>query len=376
MQIGDLPTPALVLDRSKLERNAAAMSARAHAAGVDLRPHMKTSKSWRVAEIATAGHSGGITVSTLAEADYFLEHGFPDITYAVCITPSKLDRVAALQKRGARLKLLTDSAVATRALADRAAALGADFSMLIELDSGEHRTGVGRDRDGGELLAIADAMRGTRLELHGVLTHAGHSYGATTIAEVKRIAEGERQCVVEAAEQLQANGHVCRVVSTGSTPTAVHAESFAGLTEIRPGVYLFGDLAQVGRRSCSADQIAVSVLATVLSHRPEHGRLLIDAGGLALSKDTSAQSYAPNTGYGWVLDELGERRIGDLYVATADQEHGFVEGTNVPFDALPIGSRVRVLPNHACMTAAAYSNYAVVDGGNEVVDTWDRTGGW
>jgi D-serine deaminase-like pyridoxal phosphate-dependent protein len=374
MQLGDLPTPALILDRTKLSRNIEDMSARAHAADVELRPHMKTAKSARVAELATAGHSGGITVSTLAEAEYFLDRGFTDITYGVCVAPAKLERAAALQHRGADLKLLTDGEEAVAAVGERAKALGVNFPMLIELDSGEHRTGV--NTEGDELLSIADRMRGSPLVLIGVLTHAGHSYHAQNTNEVTRIAEDERLCVVRAAQRLREAGHGCRVVSAGSTPTAVHAKSFDGLTEIRPGVYMFGDLAQVGRGSCSSDRIAVSVLATVISHRPEHSRLMIDAGGLALSKDTSAQTYAPNTGYGWVLDELGEKRVGDLYVATADQEHGFVEGTRIPFDQYPVGSRVRVLPNHACMTAAAYREYAVVDGGREIVDVWDRTVGW
>lgn len=356
----DLPTPALVLDRARLERNTRFMSSRARDAGVDLRPHLKTAKSAEVAALATAGHSGGITVSTLTEAAYFVERGFTDITYAVCMVPARLEAAARLQARGARLTLLTDDVQTARALCDRAAALGAEFGVLIEIDSGEHRTGVAEE--GPELLEIAQCLTdGSHVELAGVLTHGGHAYGCDSIAAIKQVAEDERRAVVDAAGRLRQAGYACSVVSAGSTPTAVHGESFDGLSEIRPGVYTFFDLAQVGLRSCEPGDIAISVLATVISHQPAHDRIVIDAGGLALSKDTSAGALVPDAGYGWVCDHRSAERIGDLRVALADQEHGYVEGSEIPYDALPIGSVVRVLPNHACMTAAAYDRYAVID---------------
>ena len=378
MKLDQLATPALVLDRRRLLRNTQAMSERARRAGIDLRPHLKTAKSARVAEVATRGHSGGITVSTLAEAEYFVAHGIVDITYAVCMVPDKLERAAELAARGARLTLLTDNAAVARELADRAAALGARFDVLIEIDSGEHRTGVAWDSD--HLLAIARALdQSSHLALAGVLTHAGQSYACESVAEIARVAEVERRAVVDAAARLREAGFSCNTVSAGSTPTAVHAESFAGLTEIRPGVYTFFDLAQAARRCCTPDDIAISVLATVISHQPEHRRLIIDAGGLALSKDTSAATLLPDTGYGWICDLHTCQRIGDLHVAIADQEHGYVTGHDIPYAQLPIGSRVRVLPNHACMTAAAYDRYAVIDSAEdslEIVEWWDRVNGW
>lgn len=370
----DVPTPALVLDRARLARNLDRMSARARAAGIDLRPHMKTAKSARVAELATAGHSGGITVSTLAEAAYFLDRGVRDITYAVCMVPSRLDQAAALQQRGARLSLITDDAAVVRALDARAQALGARCRVLIEVDSGKRRTGVAWD--GPALMDIARAIHAApSLELGGVLTHAGHSYDCTSIDQVKQVAEDERRAVVTAADRLRSAGFACETVSAGATPTAVHAASFDGLTEIRPGVYMFFDLAQLGRGSCSADDLALSVLCTVISHQREHGHIIVDAGGLALSKDTSAGDVVPDAGYGWVVDVASQARIGDLRVSRADQEHGFVQGSAIPYDALPVGSRVRILPNHACITAAAHGSYVVVDG-TQVVDRWDRVNGW
>ena len=378
MRLDDIPTPALVLDRARLQHNLAVMTARAQAAGVDLRPHLKTAKSAEVARLATAGHGGGITVSTLAEAAYFLAHGFSDVTYAVCMVPDKLTAVAALRERhpGAAIDLLIDSVSAARALAEATENGPYPHPVLIEVDSGEHRTGL--DPEAAALVEVAGVVRDAkRLSLKGVLTHGGHAYACRTANEVRAVAEEERRAVVRAAERLRAAGHACSVVSAGSTPTAVHATSFEGLTEIRPGVYMFFDLAQHGLGACKIDDIAVTVLATVISHRPEHGRLIIDAGGLALSKDTSAGAFFLNAGYGWVADAAHARPLGDLHVAVADQEHGYVKGESLVSlaDRLPIGSRVRVLPNHVCMTAAGYDDYVVVDG-VDVVGRWGRARGW
>lgn len=382
MSWSHLATPALLLDRTRLERNTSAMRERAAEAGVLLRPHMKTAKSARVAELATDPSFRGITVSTLAEAEYFARHGFTDITYAVCITPGKLERAAHIARagQGVRLTLITDNPRLIRELDRRALALGARFPVLIEIDCGEHRTGLCCESD--ELMALASALgKAHALELAGVLTHGGHSYACTDTAGIIAVAEQERAAVVRAAERLRAAGHPCDTVSAGSTPTAIRARDLSGLTEIRPGVYMFFDLAQYALGVCDWRDIAISVLATVIGHQPAHGRLIIDAGGLALSKDQSAAARLPATGYGWILDAAGDERIGDLHVAIADQEHGYVEGTDIPYDRLPVGSQVRVLPNHACMTAAAYDRYFVVRGGEgpdreQVVDAWGRITGW
>ncbi|MDJ0950545.1 MAG: alanine racemase [Alphaproteobacteria bacterium] len=376
MRIHDLPTPALILDRAVVARNTERMAARVAGTGVRLRPHMKTAKSARVAELATAGQFGGITVSTLAEARYFAAAGIRDLTYAVGMVPGKLAEAAAIQRDGARLTLLTDDPGAATALADKASELGERFDVLVEIDSGGHRGGVAPEAP--ELLAIARILdEAENLNLAGVLTHAGHSYHCQGVAEVKAVAEQERQAAVRAAARLGEAGLPCLTVSAGSTPTALHAESFEGLTEIRPGVYMLFDLDQVGLGSCAVEDIGISVLASVIGHQRPHNRINIDAGSLALSQDRSAEEFLPDVGYGWVMAPDGRTRIGDLHVAAVNQEHGMVAGASpLPFDALPVGARVRVLPNHACITAAAYDRYHVVDGGDEVIDVWDRVNGW
>ncbi len=375
MLLKDLQTPSLVLDRARLMRNVEAMSARMKRHGVELRPHLKTAKSADVARLATAGHRGGITVSTLNEAAYFARNGFRDITYAVGIVPGKLGEVAALQGDGARVGVITDSVEVAGAIGREAASLGARFDVLIEIESGGGRGGV--TPDDPALVEIARALDGARgVELRGVLTHAGHSYECRSVAEIEAVAEDERAAAVAAAERLRAAGLPCPVVSVGSTPTAVFARTLERVTEARPGVYMFFDLYQAGLGCCTRGDVALTVLASVIGHRPRLNRLLIDAGSLALSQDRSTRHQREDMGFGLVCGLSGEDTGDGLRVVHVNQEHGFVEAAGGVFNDLPVGAKVRVMPNHACMTAAAYDRYHVTDGGDEVVATWERTNRW
>ncbi len=377
MKLSELSTPALILDRPRLERNCERMATRMAGHGVSLRPHLKTAKSAAVAARATADQFGGITVSTLAEAGYFLAHGYKDITYAVGMTDRKLGEVARLHREGAQLRLLTDNVPTVVALGKGAEDLSVDLELLIEVDTGGLRGGVAPDDD--ELLAIAQAIDDNRrLLLAGVLTHAGHSYSCQGAQAVAAVAEQERAGVTRAAERLRQAGFSCPTVSAGSTPTAVHARSLEGVTEMRPGVYVFFDLDQVGIGACRQDDIALSVLATVIGHNPRAGRILIDAGALALSKDVSAQAFMDKVGYGRVCGAEDLRPIAGLYVAEVHQEHGLLAAATgtPPYELLPPGAQVRILPNHACITAAAHDRYFVVEEGDTIVDEWDRINGW
>ncbi|HEY6434935.1 MAG TPA: alanine racemase [Acetobacteraceae bacterium] len=365
MTLDDLPTPCLVLDRAILRRNIAATSAALARHDVPLRPHMKTAKSIDVARLALAGQPGGITVSTLAEAEYFSAHGINDILYAVGITPQKLDEVARLNADGADIAVITDDPAVASAIASHARPPRA----LIEIDTGEERGGLAPDD--AKLTEIA-ARLGPRLA--GVMTHAGHSYSGRTQADMARIAEAERAGVVRAAERLRAAGYTLPIVSMGSSPTALYAGSLDGVSEVRAGVYMFGDLFQAEIGTHGVEDIAVTVLASVIGHRP--GRLLVDAGGLALSKDRSTESAPKDYGFGLVLDMQGRRSYGEAIVRRAYQEHGVVEIDPArPID-LPVGAKVRIAPNHICMTAAAHDRYHVVDGDITVEAVWHRVNGW
>ena len=359
MTLDDLPTPCLVLDLAVLKRNLAMMQAAiARHPGVVLRPHLKTAKCREVAALAAPG-GGPITVSTLAEARY-LADGWPDQIYGVGITPRKLEAVASLNAAGAQVKVITDDVDAARAIA-------ADGRMdaLVEVDCGEHRGGV----EPADTLAVAQALGGS---FAGIFTHAGHSYAGRSLAQMAEVAEAERAAVVRAADALRAAGLAPRIVSMGSSPTALHATSLAGITEVRAGVYMFGDLFQEQLGTHPEGEIAVTVLASVIGRKPAQGVLLLDAGALAMSKDRSTQAAPRDDGFGLVLDLDGNRAFGHAVLHRAYQEHGVAS----PMPDLPVGGLLRVAPNHTCLTAAAFDRYHVVDGGREVVAVWERVNGW
>ena len=373
-EILSLPTPALLLDKSKLQANADRMRDRVDSLGVTLRPHVKTSKSIDVLRVLAGGRNVPITVSTLAEAAYFFERGVSDILYAVGIAPVKLPLVADLIRSGCTLRVILDSLEAAESLASFAASEGVAIEALIEVDTDGCRAGVAPDSE--LLIEIAQRLE-DRASLAGVMTHAGGSYSARTLGEFEAIAERERAGAVTAAERLRAAGHPISIVSVGSTPTIHYARTLDGVTEARVGVYAFGDLVQSELGTCAIDDIAISVLASVIGHNRDHGRVLIDAGFLALSRDRGTSDFPLDWGYGAVCDVSG-KLVEGVRVDSTNQEHGIVTATSGQLDwsIFPIGGRVRILPNHACATAAAYDRYLVTDGSSQIAGVWERVNGW
>jgi len=375
MKLDELDTPALILDSSILAHNLQAMTERVNSRGIKLRPHMKTAKCFQVAEQAIEGNFGGVTVSTLKEAAYFHSCGIQDILYAVCISPQKLEQVTAMRHQGCRLTIITDSVAMARHIA--AVKQDIKYDVMIEIDCGESRTGIPCDDQ--ELLDVATILQQSfTANLLGIITHAGHSYACRSIEDIKKVAEQERLAAVNAASRLRKAGFPCEEVSVGSTPTAMHAETVEGITEVRPGVYMFGDLFQAEIHTCERKDIALSVLTTVISHREKKNSLIVDAGALALSKDRSTQITANDAGYGLAVDELGRAISPNLIVANVHQEHGEITSVEpIPFERFPIGTHLRILPNHSCLTAAAYNQYYIVEQSSpEVLDVWPRINGW
>lgn len=371
-----MDTPCLLLDETRMDRNITRLQSRLEQAGVAFRPHFKTAKSWNVFKRMMTGLKGPATVSTLREAEELIRHGVTDIIYAVGITADKLPRVQALRQGGTSLKVLLDSVEQATAIA--AASDPSDpILALIELDCDGHRSGV-RPQDSTLLQAIAQALS-PNARLMGVLTHAGESYEARGNEALEAAAEQERAAAVMAAETLRAAGHPCLVVSVGSTPTAFSAPGFEGVTEVRAGVYVFFDLVQAGIGICTPDDIALSVLTTVIGHQREKGWTIIDAGWTALSSDRGTASQAVDQGYGMVCDIDG-RPIDNLVVTIVNQEHGIVAtrpGSPRSDRELPIGTRLRILPSHACATATQHDRYHVIGaGGNRVTEVWPRFMGW
>jgi D-serine deaminase-like pyridoxal phosphate-dependent protein len=318
--------------------------------------------------MATAGEAGGITVSTLAEAEYFAENGFRDILVAAAQPPQKLDRASKLIDQGVTLTIVTDHQLFAQSIAVHPG----KFRVLIELDSGDNRAGIKPDAP-----AVIEIGRMLGDKLAGVMTHAGHSYECRNPDCITAIAETERETVVSAAARLRAAGMRCDVVSVGSTPTMTFARSLEGVTEARPGVYMFQDLMQVEIGVARKEDIALTVLASVIGVNEQENKVLIDAGALALSKDRSTQSTSHDAGYGEVWDVSGYPSFGPCMVKRVYQEHGVISAAQrLPFDKLTPGSKVRIGPNHACITAAAHDRYYVVDSGDDVVAEWDRINGW
>lgn len=372
-----LETPALLLDERRMQRNIERMREQVRRLGVSFRPHVKTNKCIEVSRRLMDSAQGPITVSTLLEADFFASQGVTDILYAVCIAPNKLDHVMRLQDQGVKLSIILDSLETARFLVDRAKAAKRHFDVLIEIDSDGHRSGL--KPEASVLLEIGRYLEANSIPVKGVMTHAGESYNCDTPALLRAMAEQERAAVVRAAERLREIGIACPVVSVGSTPTALFAERLDGVTEVRAGVFVFFDLVMAGIGVCSVDDIALSVLTSVIGHQAEKGWTIVDAGWMAMSRDRGTQKQKIDQGFGLVCDIDGHP-LDDLVMVGANQEHGIIAHRDGRVDGvrhLPVGTLLRILPNHACPTAAQYPHYKVLDGSSRSISTlWPRFSGW
>lgn len=377
LTLAEIDTPSLILSIDKFDLNVARMRSAISRHNVRFRPHLKTAKSLDVAVRLFNGGRGPITVSTLKEAEEFAGAGFTDIFYAVSMAPSKLARVVKLIDLGIDLSILIDSTEQAEAVAEYARVHGYVIPTLIEIDCDGHRSGVA-PADKALLQRIANILSGGT-GLRGVATHCGQSYWAGSVTEIQALAAAERAAAVTAAENLRALGHAVPVVSVGSTPTALHAQHWNGVTEVRAGVFMFGDLVQVGARSCTISEIAVSVLATVIGKNAVSGHYIIDAGWMALSRDRGTAMQKIDQKYGVVCDLAGNP-IQDVLVLDANQEHGMVglrDGSLQQKPEFAIGSRIRILPNHACASSAQHGCYHLTKQGSTLVtDIWPRFSGW
>jgi D-serine deaminase-like pyridoxal phosphate-dependent protein len=371
-----LPTPAAVIDVAQMQRNIDRMQARMDELGVRFRPHVKTSKCIEVTRRQLTAGAQGITVSTLKEAEEFFAAGITDILYAVGIVPAKLPQVLALRQRGCDLKLITDGVQAAQAIGRFGREHGVALEAWIEIDSDGHRSGV--PPESATLLDVARALVEGGSVLGGVMTHAGSSYDLDQPAALEAMAEQERAACVRAAERLRAAGFDCPVVSVGSTPTALSARALPGVTEVRAGVYVFFDLVMANVGVCRPQDIALSVLTTVIGHQPEKGWAIVDAGWMAMSRDRGTQRQRTDYGYGQACTLAGELLAGYV-LSGANQEHGILSRQGEPdrdiVTRLPVGTQLRILPNHACATGAQFPRYEAL-GPDGAASTWERFHGW
>jgi D-serine deaminase-like pyridoxal phosphate-dependent protein len=354
MTIYDLPTPALLADLDALERNIARMQARCDALGVALRPHVKTHKCVEIGRLQRYRGARGITVATLEEARAFADAGFDDITWAFPVILGRLAEARELAER-ITLRLLVDSRAAIEALEGD----GFPHRVWLEIDSGDHRSGADPESDEAQALARALAGSGT-LAFEGILTHAGHSYRAAGAAGRLQVAREERDVILRFADRLRRDGIEVGGISVGSTPGMTAIDHLEGITEARPGNYAYFDATQVSLGACVASDCALTVWASVVSSARDHA--VVDAGALALSKDAGPDDGRPSMGRLYRETTGGELRD-DARLSGLSQEHGVVDAP------LAVGSRVRILPNHSCLTNACFDRVHAVRG-EEVVDVW------
>jgi len=352
--IHDLPTPALVVDLDVLDRNLARMQARCDELGLALRPHVKTHKCVEIGRMQRDLGARGITVATLEEARAFADAGFDDITWAFPVIPGRITEAREIAER-TTLRLLVESRAAIEALERERA----PFHAWLEVDCGDHRSGVDPESDEAVALARALASSAT-LIFDGILTHAGHSYRTAGSEGRLRVAREERDVMVRLADRLRSEGVEVRDVSVGSTPGMTAVDHLDKVTEARPGNYAYFDATQVALGSCGAGDCALTVCASVVSSALDHA--VVDAGALALSKDVGHGNGRPSMGrlYGdYVAGSLRD----DARLISLSQEHGVVDAP------LHVGSRVRILPNHSCLTNACFDRVHAARG-EDVVDVW------
>jgi D-serine deaminase-like pyridoxal phosphate-dependent protein len=372
MDLDNLSTPSLVLDLDRVKRNAQRIGDRVRQLGARLRPHIKTHKCVEVARLQTVGHSGAITVSTLAEARAFAAGGFHDITYAVPIEPGKFAAALELAKSLETFNLITDDESVPALLNQSAMRAGVVVNLFLKVDCGTHRCGVDPNSpEAGQIpRLIAEA---SHLHFAGLLTHAGHSYHCATDGERLAVAAQERDVMRELADRLRASGIDVPIVSVGSTPTITAVDHLQGIDEARPGNYIFFDAFQATAGSCGFGDCAMTVLAAVVHRDLTRSKVVLDAGAIALSKDRGPVEFEPDAGYGRLLDLEG-KDLG-MRINSLSQEHGEANGETAVIDRLKVGTRVLVVPNHSCLTAPQHAFYNVVENGR-IIDRWAIQRGW
>ena len=352
-----LPTPALLLDLDVLDANLTRMAERARALQVALRPHIKTHKCIEIGRRQRDLGAQGLTVSTIEEARAFADHRFDDLTWAFPVSLSRLADVRELADR-ITLRVVIDSSEALQAIVD----LGCPLHVWLKVDCGYHRAGVDPTAPAALALAAAIERAGT-LTFDGILSHSGHAYYGPAGAAVLAAAREERDTMAAFAGRLEQAAIPVRGVSVGSTPAMQVIDHLAGVTEARPGNYAFHDYTQVLLGACTVPDCAVTVLSTVISHQPGATHAVCDAGALALSKDVGRDD-APRQTMGEVFEDYPSGTLSDAQrVTSVSQEHGRLS------QPAEVGRRIRILPNHSCLTAACFDRYHVVRG-EEVVDEW------
>ncbi|MCF2136341.1 MAG: alanine racemase [Candidatus Thorarchaeota archaeon] len=367
MYVEELLTPALIVNYDALLRNITRMARRAKEFGVDLRPHIKTHKCIEIADLQQKMGAKGFTVATVYEAQVFADAGFEDITLAMPLALDKFPIISELARK-ITLNVLVDHPLTVEKLAEFMAQEKLDIEVLVKVDVGYHRCGVDPD-DPAAIHLVEQISKAPHLHFKGLLTHGGDTYDGKSVEEVRRAAQKEQQKILLLAKRL--GEHDPRLapetVSIGSTPSmSLTEEMMDGITEIRPGNYVFHDYEQVALGSCGLEDCALRVLASVIGVYDD--RIVVDAGATALSVDPGPRHIEPDCGYGKIVTDEG-RLITGLRITGLSQEHGKIAFTKGMSHTYEPGMKLQIVPNHSCLTANLDDVYNVVSNG-EVIKQW------
>ncbi|HEY6214918.1 MAG TPA: alanine racemase [Vicinamibacterales bacterium] len=358
--LADLPTPQVVVDRSRLVNNIERVQQLASAGEMRLRPHAKTHKSPFVAKMQIDRGAFGICCAKVGEAEVFAAAGVSDIRLPYPVNPSNAPRILALMDRAA-ISIIVDHLDVARGWSDDMQRANRTLDVLVKVDVGFHRCGID---PGAAALTFIKKIAGMRgLRLRGLLSHAGHGYHATSDVELEAIAREEAETLLRVQDEAARAGIALDEISVGATPTLRFSAKQRGITELRPGNYVYFDRTQVALGAATLDDCALTVLATVVS-TPAPDRIIFDSGSKTLTND-QARGFAPVDGYGAVLSDEG--RIDEsLTIVRLSEEHATVRVNGTT--RLRPGDRVRIVPNHSCVVSNMVDAVQLVDG-DRVVDT-------
>ena len=364
--LNEIETPAVVVDRERLLANLARVRDLATVHGVRLRPHVKTHKCLEIARLQLAQGAIGVTASKVDEALVFIENGVQSVTVAYPLVDARKVRrlLTVAARHGTDLRVTIDSRLGVEILSQSANELGASVGVFLEVDVGLHRCGI--DEHAPQLLKLAQLIRSSgALRFRGLLSHAGQAYAARDRAAVQAVAADECAILQRVRRTLENAGIEVAEVSVGSTPTVLASSHYDGITEIRPGNYVFMDRTPVRLGLAPLEQVALTVLTTVVSRNDEY--LITDAGSKVLSSDLGAHGSAGAGGFGlaFPIDDARMESSG-LNVAKLSEEHGFVQRGTAD---VAIGGKLRIVPNHACPVVNLADELVVVSD-NQLIDRW------
>lgn len=347
-----LDTPALIIDYDIVKRNIYAMQEKADKFDVKLRPHTKTHKMPELAKLQVEAGAAGITVAKVGEAEVMAAHGLQDIFIANEIVGiSKLERIRELS-RNIRIRLGVDNAFQVDQLEDIFRDELSPVEVLIEVETGENRSGVIHDE---QLVQLTKHILGkTKVALKGVFSHEGHSYKAKSIEDCRKICLESQVRTVRAGNMARVLGAAIDTVSIGSTPSLMHSDIIEGVTEIRPGTYIFMDVGQ-GTAISDYSRCAATVLATVIS-MPTGERIVLDTGAKALTLQTRGEGICATAGYGLVKNSDNVRLSGMF------DEHGLIYDAQMRKE-LEVGNKLEIIPNHICPVCNLYDKAYLVSNG-------------